>query len=53
MELIELKSGIKEHKYCMRCGRKLKNSEARIKGYGAVCEKKIQTDNRRRLFTMV
>lgn len=53
MELIELKSDTKEHEYCMRCGRKLKNPEAKIKGYGSVCEKRIQTDNKRRLFTIV
>lgn len=33
---------IKEHEYCLRCGRKLKNPIARQKGYGAVCEKKLQ-----------
>lgn len=27
---------------CLRCGRKLKTEEARHKGYGAVCEKKLQ-----------
>lgn len=32
----------KEHEYCLRCGRKLKNPIARQKGYGAVCEKKLQ-----------
>ena len=31
----------KEHDYCLRCGRKLKNPEARQKGYGPVCERKI------------
>lgn len=40
----------KEHEYCLRCGRKLKNSEARMKGFGAVCEKKMKHSNRNRLF---
>lgn len=30
----------KEHEYCLRCGRKLKNPVARISGYGLVCMKK-------------
>jgi len=34
---------IKEHEYCLRCGRKLKNPIARQKGYGAVCERKLKT----------
>lgn len=42
----------KEHKYCKRCGRQLKNVDAKIKGYGPVCEKKMQTDKKRRLFTI-
>ena len=53
---MQLKNGqkdVKEHEYCMRCGRRLKNIDARIKGYGIVCEKKIQNDNKRRLFTSV
>jgi len=33
---------IKEHEYCLRCGRKLKNPIARQKGYGVVCEKKLR-----------
>lgn len=40
----------KEHEFCLRCGRKLKNKEARMKGYGAVCEKKMKHEMRRRLF---
>ena len=31
----------KEHEFCLRCGRKLKNPEARQKGYGPVCERKM------------
>lgn len=51
---MQLKSGqenIKEHKYCMRCGRKLISVESRIRGYGSVCEKKLQNSQRIRLFT--
>lgn len=48
VKLYELKE--KEHEFCLRCGRKLKNPEARLKGYGIVCEKKLKHDLRRRLF---
>ena len=34
--------GAKEHEYCLRCGRKLKNPIARQKGYGAVYERKMK-----------
>lgn len=30
----------KEHEYCLRCGRKLKNPIARQLGYGTVCYNK-------------
>ena len=40
----------KEYEYCLRCGRKLKNEEARIKGYGIVCEKKLKQECKKRLF---
>lgn len=33
---------MKEHDRCLRCGRKLKNPEARLKGFGSVCEKKME-----------
>lgn len=41
-----------EHEYCLRCGRKLKNPEARILGYGVICYKKILVQNelKNRLF---
>lgn len=39
------------HKYCLRCGRKLKNEEYRVRGYGEVCWKKMQSEkNLRKLF---
>jgi len=41
---------IKEYTYCLRCGRKLKNEEAKKIGYGVVCYKKIQTSKKIRLF---
>lgn len=41
----------KEYEYCLRCGRKLKNKEARIIGYGTVCERKMKVKHRKRLFT--
>ena len=40
----------KDHEYCLRCGRKLKNPIARQRGYGTVCEKKMRIAEARRLF---
>lgn len=40
----------KDHEYCLRCGRKLKNPIAREKGYGNICEKKMRLVENRRLF---
>ena len=37
----------KEHEVCLRCGRKLKNPDARKLGYGAVCFKKMQSSGKR------
>ncbi len=34
----------KEYDRCLRCGRKLKNPEARLKGFGLICEKKMQIE---------
>ena len=39
-----------KHKYCLRCGRKLKNPENIARGMGKVCYEKSKTDNQRRLF---
>lgn len=33
----------KEYQYCLRCGRKLKNEQAKKLGYGVVCYKKLQS----------
>ena len=41
----------KEYEYCLRCGRKLKNPEAKKIGYGITCLKKLKTDAKfRKLF---
>lgn len=40
----------KEHEFCLRCGRRLKNPKARELGYGAICEKKIGHEKSRQLF---
>ena len=47
----EEKEKTKEHEYCLRCGRKLKNPDARILGYGIICYKKQRTEqNKNKLF---
>lgn len=38
------------HTHCLRCGRKLRSIEARMRGYGPICEQKVNTDVTRRLF---
>lgn len=40
----------KDHEYCLRCGKKLKNPQAREIGYGAICYKKMKTECARKLF---
>ena len=40
----------KDHEFCLRCGRKLKNPIAREKGYGIICEKKVRIMNNHKLF---
>lgn len=35
----------KEYEYCLRCGRKLKNDEARIRGMGVTCWRKHQVEH--------
>ena len=41
-----------EYEFCLRCHRKLKNSEARKIGYGKVCLKKSQEKPKASLFTV-
>lgn len=40
----------KDHEYCLRCGRRLRNPVARMKGYGAICEKKMKEKRNLKLF---
>lgn len=40
----------KDHDYCLRCGRRLKNPEARERGYGVVCFRKLQISMTNKLF---
>ena len=40
----------KEHDFCLRCGRKLKNPRARQIGYGIICEKKMKYEKSHQLF---
>lgn len=42
----------KDHEFCLRCGRKLKNPVVREKGYGAICERKMKVDSRK-LFEII
>ena len=38
------------HKTCLRCGRKLKTEDAKIRGYGPVCYEKILSNKQSLLF---
>ena len=40
----------KDHEFCLRCGRKLKNPQARELGYGSICYRKLKTDGISKLF---
>ena len=40
----------KDHEFCLRCGRKLKNQQARERGYGNICFKKLKQVEQNRLF---
>lgn len=39
-----------EYLYCLRCGRKLKKPENKIRGMGKVCWEKSRKEEARRLF---
>ena len=41
---------INEHEFCLRCGRRLKNAQARERGYGAVCFVKLKSESGSPLF---
>lgn len=40
----------KDHEFCLRCGRRLKNAQARELGYGMVCYRKQASESSSRLF---
>lgn len=40
----------REHEFCLRCGRKLKNPQARELGYGKICYRRMKMDCGKRLF---
>lgn len=52
MHMSTTKTDQKEYEYCLRCGRKLKNPEARIRGFGIICEKKVHKKGSKPLFNM-
>jgi len=39
-----------EYNYCLRCHRKLKNPEYRLRGMGKICWEKSHIEQSRRLF---
>lgn len=42
--------GKSDNNYCLRCGRKLKDPDNRIKGMGPICWEKSHLEQSRRLF---
>lgn len=42
----------KEYDKCLRCGRKLKSQENRLRGYGETCWNKVKTEQKKRLFNV-
>lgn len=42
----------KEYEFCLRCGRKLKNPEARKTGFGMVCKRKMEVNARKNLIDL-
>jgi len=40
----------KDHEFCLRCGRKLKNPQAREIGYGKICLNKVRVQENKKLF---
>lgn len=47
---IEDKSKQILYKYCLRCGRRLKSEEARMRGMGKICAEKMKHHEQLRLF---
>ena len=46
----KMQDNITEYTHCLRCGRKLKNPEAKKIGYGKVCYNKMKANHKRPLF---
>ena len=53
MNIESMETSEKQHDYCLRCGRRLKNVEARKLGYGAVCFKKMQSSGKKLFLDVV
>lgn len=43
-------SSVKLYTHCKRCGRKLKNQDAQVRGYGKICYMKVQKPVSKKLF---
>lgn len=41
---------ISDYEFCLRCGRKLKNPENRLRGMGKICWEKSHLEQSKRLF---
>lgn len=50
MDIEKTKKLDKEYQYCLRCGRKLRTVEAKMRGRGKVCAEKAKQESQRRLF---
>ena len=55
MSISQIKENTKRpgklYKYCLRCGKPLKNIECRVRGYGDTCYEKMKQSNKKPLFT--
>ncbi len=45
-----LREPLDEYNYCLRCGRKLKTPENKIRGMGKICWEKSHLEQSKRLF---
>lgn len=50
VEVVDHQDHTKNKDRCLRCGRKLKNPQARELGYGPICYAKLQKENSCKLF---
>lgn len=48
--MLYTKENPKEREFCLRCGRRLRSPENRLRGMGLVCWKKSQVKKKHRLF---